>query len=153
MNKLIALYITLALLLSTVMIARATRQDWIAIPSVNISERLQYADLNTNTQTVCDKRDRAVAYDYRGSISIADHNHQGFKNLHKVKVGDTATVILHGKVTQYRCIRKFNGVNKKAYLTDNNGNIAEITKNQVIMYTCIKGYTRKIIITKWQKVR
>ena len=145
--------IIIALLFLTATIAHGKGYDWVSIPKVGISERLQYADLNTNTQTVCDKRDRAVAYDYRGSISIADHNYQGFKNLHKVKVGDTATVILHGKVSQYRCIRKFNGINKKAYLTDNNGRIVEITKNQVIIYTCLKGYTRKIIITKWQKVR
>ena len=153
MKRIITITLALALTIAFTPTAYA-RTDWVSIPQAKISERLQWAGYNLDTQVICDKRDRAVAYPYRGSVSIADHNYQGFANLHKVRKGMTATVTLQGRTTRYKCVKTFNGYNKSVYLIDSNYRIVEITPSQRIMYTCIgRGSSNRIYITIWQKVR
>ena len=155
MRKLTSIIIILALLFLTATIAHGKGYDWVSIPKVGISERVQWAGYNLDTQAICDKRDRAVAYPYRGGVGIADHNYQGFKNLPRVRVGYTATVTLHGRTNLYRCVKVIpNGLNKSAYLTDHNGRTVNLKSNQIQMYTCNgRGSWVNIYITIWQKVR
>lgn len=153
MRKLTILIV--ALILAFPVTAQAKpKYDWVYIPSVGISERVQFADYGMDTQVICDKKDRAVAYRYRGSIGIADHNYQGFRNLPRVKVRDKARVTLFGKTKTYICIKVFNGYNRSAYLTDRNNKIVELKKGEIQMYTCTaKSSTRKIIITIWRELK
>ena len=156
MKKLLTLTLALALTIAFTPTASAKKQtDWIYIPKANISERVQWSGYDLDTQTICDKRDRAVAYPYRGGVGIADHNYQGFRNLPKVKVGYTMTLTLRGQTSRYRCVKVIpNGWNKSVYLTDQNFKIVELKKGQVHAYTCNgRGSSNRIYITIWQRIR
>lgn len=81
------------------------------IPSVGIDVALY----NSWEQSTCDRRDSACIYPdlcENGTPFIADHNHQCFSVLKKVKPGDTAQVVTaSGTIYSYQCVGVLDGHN------------------------------------------
>jgi len=84
---------------------------------------------------------------------IADHNHQGFRRIIDISVGDKAYLKkTDGQISVYRMTQKFEGMNLGQDLTDLNGNSVFNGDGSLIMYTCYKTleYDNHVMVTIWQ---
>lgn len=78
-----------------------------------------------------------------GNFSIAAHNNidtELFRNLYKVKIGDTIRVATKDGEYRYRVTKKFTVLPTQVEVTDN-GNKAEIT-----MITCTQGTKKRLVV-------
>lgn len=112
-----------------------------------ISVDVVYGPENSiNCQSITDKENTAYMSDYCGGRYIADHNYQGFKNLYKVQIGDTAVLNTDGKINCYKCISKRTAYNDGHGFTYYDG--TPVT-GELIIYTCNKN-KYDILVTIWQ---
>lgn len=112
------------------------------IPSVGINLAIREPTNDTEAQKFVDEKDSAAIF-WRGDARIvADHNNQGFANLSKVSIGDSAEMILKdGSSISYIVVNKFTGHNTGPELTDDDYNcIYDDNIGGLTLYTCYAGW-------------
>lgn len=114
----------------------------LKIPSVGISVALRESWDGETSQAYVDERDSAALYRNGAATIVADHNNQEFKTLHKVSIGDSATVYhLDGSRTDYVVTDKFTGHNTLTELTDDDWRcIYDDNIGGLTLYTCRNGW-------------
>ena len=127
----------------------------IEIPSAGIGVPLNFARLEIDdVQRIVDAPDSAAYFWFKETFPvIADHNNQGFANLHNVRKGDIAVASsADGRSGKYVCNCVCYGTNTGKDILDNEGfSIAGTVTADLIMYTCCDGW-QNILLTYWKAV-
>lgn len=141
--------VVLMLLVYTGLAYGAQKAGILYIQSANISVALH----NSNAQSVVDAKNSAAMFEW-GCWIIADHNHQEFRTLKNVQVGDEATIrCTNGQTIRMICVDVYQGKNTGHKLVDKTGRNV-MGDHDYLMYTCVnKLLSRKtILITQWEVV-
>ena len=90
-------------------------------------------------------------YDY--STIIMDHNHQGFKNLNQLKIGDYVFLQRNGLIYPYKVEQIIIGHETNTdgcwYVADENGiSLYQGYEHGITLQTCINNYYRLIVRCK-----
>lgn len=121
----------------------------VVIPSAGIDIPLIVTSENESAaylQSVVDAGN-AVQTPNCGCTVIAAHTNRGFNAIKQAVPGKTAAYV---NGVAYICAGKFNGYNRRAYLTDAAGNKLENIPG-LVMYTCNDCW-QNVTVTVWKEV-
>lgn len=125
------------------------------LPSINASVALYDCPPTTSgverSQRVVDAEDSAAVMEkwFGEGIVIGDHNHQAFRNLKKLSIGDTVYIDDKSGMQTYRCKEiDRNGLNLVTSLIDSKG-ISAWDKYPLSLYTCNNAYGKSVTIARF----
>lgn len=122
----------------------------LSIPSVNFEVPL-YSTKNPNEyQKIVDDEDSALYTSFLGKKMIADHAHQGFRNMRNVAVGAKAYITVGNEVKELVCTAKYtNAVNNRNGISINGKDATTMNDGSLYMYTCNDSTGKSVTVTFW----